>query len=69
MQLKGKKVLFLGDSITAGVGVSALEKRYTDVFASMTGCKALNYGIAAPDMRRKKFLPRDGITTEILFHG
>lgn len=45
MELKGKKVVFLGDSITEGVGASCAETRYVDVFASITGTNAVNYGI------------------------
>ena len=46
MSLKGKKVVFLGDSITEGVGASCMEKRYTDVFARLTGAVSVNYGIS-----------------------
>ena len=33
MEIKGKKVNFLGDSITEGVGVSSPEFKYVEVFA------------------------------------
>lgn len=46
MELKGKKVVFLGDSITEGVGASCAEARYVDVFAGITGTNAVNYGIS-----------------------
>lgn len=47
MKLKGKKVCFLGDSITEGVGVSCTENRYTDVFKKITGVGEIkNYGIS-----------------------
>ena len=46
MELKGKKVAFLGDSITQGIGVSAPEKKYTDVFANITQTTVYNYGIS-----------------------
>ena len=45
MELKGKKVVILGDSITEGVGASKQENRYTDVFARISGAKVYNYGI------------------------
>lgn len=32
MQIKGKKINFLGDSITEGIGVSAPEFKYVSVF-------------------------------------
>lgn len=36
MELKNKKVLFLGDSITAGTGVSSPEKCYVSVFGKIS---------------------------------
>ena len=36
MNLKGKVVNVMGDSITEGVGVSEQSKRYPDVFAELT---------------------------------
>lgn len=46
MQLQGKKINFLGDSITEGVGVSAPEHRYPDLLAAKYGFTARNYGIS-----------------------
>ena len=40
---KGKKVAFLGDSITQNA-------EYVNSYASLTGCEALNYGISATHM-------------------
>lgn len=40
---KGKKVAFLGDSITQYA-------EYVNAYASLTGCEALNYGISATHM-------------------
>ena len=45
MELKNKKVLFLGDSITAGTGVSSSEKCYVSVFGKISGAIVKNYGI------------------------
>ncbi len=46
MELKGKKINFLGDSITEGVGASCTAKRYTDVFAFLAEVGEMrNYGI------------------------
>ena len=46
MELKGKIIDFLGDSITEGVGVSDLENRYDNRLAKACGLKAVyNYGI------------------------
>lgn len=46
MELQGKKVVFLGDSITQGVGASKQENRYTDVFGRLSGAKVYNYGVS-----------------------
>ena len=54
MEIKGKKVIFLGDSITQGVGVSSPENRYTDVFARATGAVVLNYGVSGTRIARQK---------------
>ena len=53
MELLNKKVLFLGDSITQGVGVSAPQNRYTDVFASLSGAEVFNYGISGTRIARQ----------------
>ena len=45
MELKGKKINFLGDSITEGAGSSCIENRFTDLIAKNTGAVCLNYGI------------------------
>ncbi len=54
MLLEGKKVVFLGDSITQGAGTTAKEYRYTDVFASISGTEIFNYGIGGTRIARKK---------------
>lgn len=53
MELKGKKILFLGDSITKGVGASSPENRYTDVFARNTGAVIYNYGMSGTRIARQ----------------
>ena len=45
MKLEGKKVVFLGDSITAGGGASCKENGYVEVFGRLTGSVVYNYGI------------------------
>ena len=59
MDIAGKTVAFLGDSITEGVGASCVENRYTDVFARLTGGVALNYGISATRIARQKVVTED----------
>ena len=50
---KDKKIVFIGDSITAGVGASANENRYVDQLASMLGLKyAINSGVSGNVMCR-----------------
>ena len=47
-------VLFLGDSITEGVGATSKEKRYTDLIAQRFGCRTVNYGISGTRIGRQK---------------
>ena len=55
MKLQGATVNFLGDSITAGVGASRTENRYTDVVAREFGLKkANNYGISGTRIARQQ---------------
>jgi lysophospholipase L1-like esterase len=48
------KLLFLGDSITQGVGASTPEKRYTDLVAKRLGCEVINYGISGTRIARQR---------------
>ena len=48
------KLLFLGDSITEGVGASTQEKRYTNLVAKRLGCEVINYGISGTRIARQK---------------
>lgn len=59
MDLKGKTVNFLGDSITEGVGASRPENRYTDVFARLYGANINNYGISATRIARQTFMTQE----------
>lgn len=45
MKLSGKKILFLGDSITEGHGTSCVENRFTDLISKNEGAVCYNYGI------------------------
>ena len=59
MKLKDKKVLFLGDSITEGVGTTMVNGthegyRFPDLFAKNTGAIAYNYGISGTRIARQK---------------
>lgn len=46
MELKGKKIAFLGDSITEGVGVSSPEALYWQLIGQQTGAECFGYGIS-----------------------
>lgn len=46
MDLTGKKIAFLGDSITQGVGTSAKEHIYWNLIAQRTGAECYGYGIS-----------------------
>ncbi len=60
MELKGKKVNFLGDSITEGVGASCESTRYTDVFVKETEVGVMrNYGISATRIANQQKVERD----------
>ena len=64
LQLKGKKIIFLGDSITEGVGVSSIDKRYADVFANITEVESyVNYGISATRIARQQKIQDEYVDT------
>lgn len=45
MDLRGKKIVFLGDSITQGAGATNEENVYLEVCAKKLGAKAVNFGV------------------------
>ena len=53
MELQGKKVNFLGDSITEGHGTSCAEKNYVSVFGKISGTEVRNYGIGGTRIARQ----------------
>lgn len=54
MEIKHKKVVFLGDSITEGIGVSAQEKSYVNRFqAKNQPISVQNYGISGSRIARQ----------------
>lgn len=54
MELKGKTVLFLGDSITEGAGASSPEQGYVSVFQRLSGAHTVNYGIGGTRIAKQK---------------
>lgn len=54
MNLEGKKVLFLGDSITEGVGASSKDTCYVSVFGKISGAEVKNFGISGTRIAAQK---------------
>ncbi len=54
MELKGKKINFLGDSITEGVGASSVENCFVSLIAKETGAVCRNYGIGGTRIAKQK---------------
>ncbi len=53
MELKNSTILFLGDSITEGAGVSEVSKRFTNLIAERTGADCINYGVSGSRYARQ----------------
>ena len=69
MELKGKKVLFLGDSITEGVGVSCIENTYWNVFGRNTGAIVKGYGISGTRIAPQRAPEREGAESMAQYFG
>lgn len=54
MELKGKKINFLGDSITEGAVASCTENCYVSMVEKMTGAVCRNYGIGGTRIARQQ---------------
>jgi len=54
MDIKSKKLVFLGDSITEGVGTSSNDKRYFELIGKKTGAICIGYGISGTRIARRK---------------
>lgn len=65
MELSGKKLVFLGDSITEGVGTSAPDKRYWEVVAQKTGAVCKGFGISGTRIARQQ---NPGVPAENFCH-
>lgn len=66
MNLAGKKINFLGDSITEGVGTSGYPKRYCDLIAIACGAECRNYGISGTRIAVQK-MPSDPPSFDLYF--
>lgn len=53
MDLKNKKIIFLGDSITEGVGASSADTNYVSVFGKISGAEVKNYGLSGTRIARQ----------------
>lgn len=47
------KIIFLGDSITAGAGAGTVENMYTAQIEKLTGAEVLNYGVGGTRIARQ----------------
>lgn len=54
MNLTMKKICFIGDSITEGVGATSPEKCYVSVFTSLSGADVTNLGISGTRIARQQ---------------
>lgn len=54
MELKGKKIAFLGDSITFGVGASSPENSYVGVIKRESGAYVFNFGVSGTRIARQR---------------
>ena len=57
MELKGKKIAFLGDSITEGCGTSSIDKTFWSIIAQRTGAECFGYGIGGTRIAPQKNVP------------
>ena len=48
------KLLFLGDSITQGIGASSQSKAYTGLVAERLRCRVISYGLSGTRIARQK---------------
>lgn len=58
--LSGKKVAFIGDSITAGAGASSEGNRFYNVFSRKYGCVPVNLGVNATTIASN---PKNGLNS------
>lgn len=55
MELKGKKIAFLGDSITEGYGASCEDNAYWNLIGQQTGAEVYGYGIGGTTIAKRRF--------------
>lgn len=69
MELKNKKVNFLGDSITEGVGASSPENNYVSVFEKISGAKVRNYGLSGTRIARQTVVTEDSFDKDFIMRA
>ena len=67
MELKGKKIAFLGDSITEGVGTSSIDHVYWNVIAQRTGAECYGYGISGTRIAVQQRVPSPDPSHDLYF--
>ena len=67
MELQGKKVVFLGDSITEGVGASDVQHHYTHVFEAIADCEVFVDGIGGTRIAKQKNPTVDNLRFDLDF--
>ncbi len=60
MELTGKKIVFLGDSITAGAGTSDVRHVYWNVLGRLSGATCVGYGIGGHRIARQQAVETNG---------
>ena len=65
MELRGKKINFLGVSITQGVGTTGVEKRFTDILARKYGAICRNYGISGTRIAKPEDSKENNFCTRV----
>lgn len=69
MELKGKRILFLGDSITEGHGVSCPENIYWQVFGRNVGASVWADGIGGTRIAPQRTPEREGMERAAAYFG
>ena len=67
MELKNKKIVFLGDSITQGIGTTSMDKVYWNVIAQRTGAVCVGDGIGGTRIARQLGASPDSLVDQLHF--
>ncbi len=67
MELKGKKIVFLGDSITEGHGTSSVEHTFWNEVARRTGAECYGYGIGGTRIAMQHDVPSPNPRYDLYF--